>query len=750
MNVPTHPPIDKHTAAGGGSRTGPGHTGPSRTGPGSALGRLARVCYRRRWLVLPLWIVGAAAVLFVGFRFAAAADNDFSGGGSGSGRAQAVLEQHFPGETGDTLTLAVRADAGVRDPSVRPRVQAMLDRLGQAPDLSVAGSPYDVPGQISTDGRTAFATVRSTQTEIPVSTTEDLMAAARSASGQGVTFALGGDSVTTVETPYGGPSEGFGALAAMIVILISFGSLLAMGLPLLTALFGIGTGLAGVELLGHLLPAPSFTPVVSSLIGLGVGIDYALFIVTRYRESLHDGADPEEATVTAISTAGRSVLFAGSTVVIAMMGLFVMQQKLLNATAVAASVTVLMTMVTAITLLPALLGFTGRNIDRLRLPYLGRTATRSPLAERWARTIQRRPITGLVVGAVVMLTLAVPALSMRLSFEDSSTAPHTTMAYTSHRLLSQGFGAGYDAPLVVVADLPAGGAAAGNGANPGGGSDQPDRSALAPVARAVAGTAGVAAVTPVRTSTDGQAAEFIAFPATGTQDAATPALVHRLRDTVIPRASAGTGLRVYVGGPNAGIIDFADAVSTRLPWLVAVVIGLSLLLLLVLVRSVVIAVKAALMTLLSTGAAYGVLTAVVQWGWLGHVLGFPQGMPITTWVPLFIFPILFGLSTDYEVFLISRIREEYDAGHSTAEAVARGLSHTARVITAAAAIMVLVFLTVLLGNDMAVKQFGLGLAVAVLLDATVVRMVLVPALMELLGAANWWLPRWLARLLPSA
>lgn len=739
MTVPTYRPIHNDRTTAGGAR---------RTRPDSALGRLARGCYRRRWLVLPLWIVGTALVLFVGFGFAAAADNDFSGNSSDSGRAQAVLREHFPDQTGDTLTLAIRADAGVRDPSVRPRVQAMLDRLGQAPDLTVAGSPYDVPGQISSDGRTAFATVRASQLEIPTGTAKDLMAAARSASGRGVTFALGGDAVTGVETPYGGPSEGFGALAAMIVILISFGSLLAMGLPLLTALFGIGTGLAGVELLGHLLPAPAFTPVVSSLIGLGVGVDYALFIVTRYRERLHDGDDPEEATVTAISTAGRSVLFAGGTVVIAMLGLFVMQQKLLNATAVAASVTVLMTMVTAITLLPALLGFTGRNIDRLRLPYLGRTATRSPLAERWARVIQRRPVTGLVVGAVVMLTLAVPALSMRLSFEDSSTAPHTTMAYTSHRLLAEGFGAGYDAPLVVVADLPGGGTATSGSTPPAPGN--PDSSPLAPVARAVSRTAGVAAVTPVRASTDGRAAEFIAFPTTSTQDAATPALVHRLRGTVIPQAVAGTGLRVYVGGPNAGTIDFADAVSTRLPWLVAVVVGLSLLLLLVLVRSVVIAVKAALMTLLSTGAAYGVLTAVVQWGWLGHALGFPQGMPITTWVPLFIFPILFGLSTDYEVFLISRIREEYDAGHRTAEAVARGLSHTARVITAAAAIMVLVFLTVLLGNDMAVKQFGLGLAVAVLLDATVVRMVLVPALMELLGAANWWLPRWLARLLPAA
>jgi RND superfamily putative drug exporter len=702
---------------------------PAREGRLAALGRF---CYRRRRLIVPLWILFTALVMFVGFRYAAAADNDFSGGESDSGHAQAILNQHFPSQRGDSLTLAIHADAGVSDPSVRTRVQAMLARVAAEPGLAVAGSPYEVPGQISPDGRTAFASVQSGQTQIPATTAKDLIDAARSASGDGVTFAFTGGSILAVEVPFGGATEGIGVLAAMVVLLISFGSLLATGLPLVTGLVGIGTGLAIIELLGHLLPAPAFSPVVATLIGLGVGIDYALFIVTRYRESLRDGADPQQATVTAIATAGRSVLFAGSTVVIAMMGLFVMRQPLLNATAVAASVTVAMTMVTAVTLLPALLGFTGRAIDRLRLPYVGRTATRSPLAERWARTIQRRPVLGLVAGALVMVTLAIPALSMRLSFEDSSTAPHSTMAYTAHRILAEGFGAGYDAPFIVVAEV------------------APGARGLGPVADAVRATDGVAGVTPPRTSPDGGAQMFVAFPTTGTQDAATPTLVHHLRGTVIPGAVAGSDTRVYIGGPNAGTIDFADAVGSRLPWLIAIVVGLSLIVLLVLVRSVLIAVKAGVMTLLSTMAAYGVLTAVVQWGWLGHALGFPEAMPITTWVPLFIFPILFGLSTDYEVFLISRIREEYDAGAPTREAVARGLSRTARVITAAAAIMVVVFATVLLGGDIAVKQFGLGLAVAVLLDATLVRMVLVPALMELLGAANWWLPRWLARVLPAA
>ncbi|MCO5974463.1 MMPL family transporter [Actinoallomurus soli] len=693
------------------------------------LARLARFCYRRRRLVLAAWTVGAAIVIAVGFGFAAPADNDFSGGKAESAQAQDLIEQHFPGRGGDTLTLAVRADGGVE--AARPRVERVLGELARAPHVVSVSSPYQVPGQVSPDHRTAFAPVQLdvNADDVPVGDVTAMISEVRRASGNGLSLALGGSAVVNVETPGGGPTEGIGLLAAVIVLLVAFGSLLAMGLPIVTAIFGIGTGLAGISLLGHLLPAPGFTPIVAGLIGLGVGVDYALFIVTRYRETLaEDGADPEHATVVAIATAGRSVLFAGTTVVVALMGLFVMNQRLLNAVAVAASLTVLMTMVTAVTLLPALLGFTGRNIDRFGLRSLTRRNARRPLSERWAGVIQRRPVAALSVSAIALLVLAVPALSMRLSFTDSSTQPHDTSAYASHRILADGFGAGYDAPLVMVVRLPGD---------------------VRPVADAVRRTPGVASVTPVRTSGDGTTAMFVAYPRTGLQDAATPRLVHRLRDAMSGRHRAG-GPRVYVGGPNAGTIDFADAVVSRLPWLIAVVVGLSLILLLVLVRSVAIAIKAALMNLLSIGAAYGVLTAVVQWGWLGHALGFPTGMPVTAWVPLFMFPILFGLSMDYEVFLISRVREEYDAGLPTRQAVTRGLARTARVITAAAAIMVCVFLSVLLGADIAVKQMGLGLGVAVLVDATVVRMVLVPAVMELLGAVNWWLPGWLARLLPVA
>ncbi|REE99183.1 MMPL family transporter [Thermomonospora umbrina] len=695
--------------------------------PDGPLARLARLCHRRRRLVVLLWIVGAAAVMVVGFGNAADPLNDFSGGSSESAKAQQVLEDHFPGMRGDSITLAVRAERGIDDPAVKARVEQAVERLRKTPHVSEVSSPYASPQQVSKDRKTAFASapLDVTADDMPTEPVEELLADVRTGPDGGLRMELGGAVVEAAETPEGGSSEGVGLLAAVVVLLIAFGSVLAMGLPIVTALFGIGTGLALIMLLGHLLPAPGFAPIIAALIGLGVGIDYALFIVTRYREELAEGADPETATVTAIGTAGRAVLFAGTTVVIALLGLLVMQQKLLNAVAMAAGVTVLMTMLTAVTLLPALLGFTGRGIDRLRVPGLGRA--RRPLAEKWARAVQRRPAVAALLATGLLLALAAPALSMRLGFPDATSQPRDSSGYNAHRILSDGFGPGYDSPLVVVAQ----------GGDP------------RPVVEAVRAAEGVADVTPARPSPDGAASVFIAYPASAGPDEATSDLVQRLRDDVVPRAVGDGDLRVLVGGPNAGSIDFADSVQTRLPWLIAVVVGLSLVLLMALVRSVTIALQAAVMNLLSVAAAYGVLTAVVQWGWAGTALGFPTEMPVTMWVPLMMFPILFGLSMDYEVFLISRIREIHLGGVETREAVAQGLARTARVITAAAAIMVMVFLSVLLGADVEVKQMGLGLGVAVLIDATVVRMVLVPALMELFGKANWWLPAPLARLLPG-
>jgi len=696
------------------------------------------------------WVVGVACLVTLWMRFGAAAQNDFTGSDPG----QTLLNEHFARQSGDTLTLAIRSQAEVTSPAVRARVDRALEPFRAAPGVTSVTDPYTTPGQLSADGHIAYASVQFGVPTAGISGGEatGLMHDATVASGHGVTFSLGGDAVDLAETPYGGPSNGIGVGAAAIVLLIAFGSLLAMGLPIATAVLGIGSGLALIALLGHVFPAPSFSPIVAAMIGLGVGVDYALFIVTRFRAELDEGAPPQDAVVTAMQTAGRAVLTAGTTVVIGMLGLLVLRQALLNGVAIAAAATVAMTVLASLTLLPALLGYTGlrlarpsrlnsflgdrlfgrRRAGRLERGAGARGRLRSaqkklPAAQRWAGVVQRHPVLAVVAAVVFILVLAAPALVMKLSMPDESAQARGTMGYASYATMARGFGPGFDAPLIVAAKV-----------------TPSDGQALGSLRGVIAGTAGVADVTAPVLSRDGQAAMLIAYPDTGEQDAATDALVNRLQDTVLPRFErAEPGLTVYVTGPNAANVAFTNLIGARLPWLIGVVVALSMVLLLVVFRSVVIAVKAAAMNLLSVSAAYGVLTAVTQWGWGGHAFGFPEKMPVTTWVPVFLFVILFGLSMDYEVFLLSKIREEYDRSGDNTLAVGRGLAATARVISAAAAIMVVVFGSFVLTPDVSVKQIGLGLAAAVLIDATVVRLVLVPAVMELLGRANWWLPGWL-------
>jgi len=728
------------------------------TNPG-ILGGVGSACYRHRWLTVLVWIAGVASLITLWTRFGAAAQNDFTGSDPG----QTLLNQHFARQSGDTLTLAIRSDTPVTSPAVQARVTGALAPFRQAPHVTGVTDPYTTPGHVSADGHIAYATIQFDEQGSSIANSEAtaLMHDATAGSGNGVTFSLGGDVVDLAETPYGGASNGIGVGAAAIVLLIAFGSLLAMGLPIAAALMGIGSGLSLIALLGHVFPAPSFSPIVAAMIGLGVGVDYALFIVTRFRAELHEGQQPLDAVVTAMRTAGRAVLTAGITVVIGMLGLLMLRQALLNGVAIAAAATVAMTVLASLTLLPALLGFTGHRLARpsrlntfLGGKVFGRARTvrhaagagagnrdrsgknagsagpvgRVPAAQRWAGVVQRHPVLATVAAAAFILILAAPALVMKLSMPDESAQARGTMGYASYATMAQGFGPGFDAPLIVAARV-----------------TPSDQATLEALQKAIAGTPGIADVTAPVVSRDGQAAMLIAYPTTGEQDAATDALVNRLNDTVLPRS----GLTAYVTGPNAANVAFTNLVGSRLPWLIGVVVALSMVLLLVVFRSVVIAVKAALMNLLSVCAAYGVLTAVTQWGWFGHALGFGEKMPVTTWVPIFLFVILFGLSMDYEVFLLSKIREEYDRFGDNTLAVGRGLAATARVISAAAAIMVVVFGSFVLTPDVSVKQIGLGLAAAVLVDATVVRLVLVPAVMELLGRANWWLPAWLARLLPA-
>ncbi|WP_034516118.1 MMPL family transporter [Actinomadura rifamycini] len=700
----------------------------------------ARFCFRRRRLVLLVWVAGVIAVAFAGFGYGAAPDNDFSGGDSQSAKAQKLIEKHFPERQGDTLTLAIKAEKGIDDPAARQKIDGIIAHLAASPVTGPVVSPYRDEDLVTEDRRIARTTIPLSDQDVEKSQVKPLVDVVKDASGNGVTMGLGGYMAEKAETPPQGSAESVGIAAAAVILFIAFGSLVAMGLPIVTALMAIAAGLALTKLLGHAVPAPDFTAIFGAMIGLGVGIDYALFIVTRYKDALRDGDGPEGAAVKAIATAGRAVLFAGTTVVIALLGLLVMGQRLMTGVAVATSITVLITMIAAVTLLPAFLGFTGHKINSLRLPRRpsrrdkdagAPSRKRRTLAERWAGVVQRRPLTAALLAGASLLVLAAPTLSMRLSQPDASVQPRDRSSYISHEILSEGFGPGYGAPLVFVTETDA------------------EDADLRPVVDAVGKTGGIAHTTPPRAGEDGRAATFMAFPTTGYQDEATTDLVHELRNEVLPRTPGGD--QVLVGGPNAATIDAADEAGSRLPLMIAVVIAMSMVLLTALVRSVTIALQAAVMNLLSIGAAYGVVVAVVQWGWLGPALGFPAAMPVTTWVPMMMFPVLFGLSMDYQVFLISRVREEYERTGDTREAVARGLARTAKVITAAAAIMIAVFTTSLLGPDLAVKQGGLGMAVAVLIDATIVRLVLVPAVMELFGKGNWWMPgRGAARRSPAS
>ncbi|WP_427896094.1 MMPL family transporter [Kribbella sp. GL6] len=676
--------------------------------------RIASFCYRHRLVVVLCWIALTITSIGLAKQYGGPTATELGTGSSQSSQALALYKQHFPQQAADTLTLAVHADRPLDDPAVRTAVLRTVDRLKAADHVASVVTPYQNPRQLSADGRTGYAvaTLDVSADKMPAATIKDLLKALPS--GNGIQFALGGTAVDAVETPGGGPADAVGLVVAAVVLLLTFGSVLAMGLPIVTALFGIAVGLSGLSLLQNAFPAPSFAPILATMIGLGVGIDYALIIVTRFREALATGRTPHDAVVVAASTAGRSVLFAGGTVVIALCGLLLLGLDFMRGVGLGSAVTVAMTMAAATTLLPALLGFTGRRLA------VRRKSAKVPWSARWAGVIARRPVLAAVVSAAALLVLAAPTLSLRFGLPDASTQPRDTSGYAAQKIITDGFGPGATSPLLVTVKLP--------GADP------------AAVAREVAATAGVASVSPAQISPDGSIAVIAVQPTTGSQDPATTDLVQRLRTV---------DSHILVGGAAAAAVDFAQLTANRLPFIILVVVGLSLVLLVGIFRSVTLALKAGLMNLLSIGAAFGVLVAVLQWGWLGRALNFPTTMPVTAWVPMIMFPVLFGISMDYEVFLISRIRESYVAGGSTRAAVQDGLSRTARVITAGAAIMIAVFLSVMLGADVGVKQLGFGLAVAVFVDATIVRLVLVPASMELLGRLNWWIPRWLDRLLES-
>jgi RND superfamily putative drug exporter len=696
------------------------------------LARLAEFACRRRGTVVLVWI--AAVVVTIGFGSALAGEYnaDYDTPGSESEAAGNLTEREFDGYSGQEIYVAWKDEAGADSPAARERVNAFLDEAKQVDHVA-----EETPIRISEDATIGATTLPLTVPgwDVPKEDGEKLIDAAEANSGDGLEIKLGGDPIYAAQESTS--PEGIGFLGGAIVLLIAFGSIIAAGLPLAIALVGLGITSGGlILLLANIVDVPDWTTAVSGLIGIGVGIDYALLVLTRFRSAINQGKTTHDAIVEANTTAGRSVIIAGSTVVIAVLGLFLTGLPYMYGVAISASLAVLVVMVAAVTLLPALLAYLGPRVNKLRIPFLGRTLkaegdSHSPAA-RWSHAVQRRPWIAAIVAAAILLALAAPALGMRLGFPDAGNDPPDTMTRQAYDLQTEGFGPGTNGPLVIALELP----------------DKAAQGEVGALVTRLNGEEGVQFVSKPVVNQGGTAAILNVIPSTSPQDEATQDLVKRLREEVVPAQLGGTGVTAHIGGVTAALEDQSDYITDRMPLFIAGIVGLSFLLLLVAFHSPLISLKAAIMNLFSVTAAYGVMTLFAQGGGLSALIGIDHEVPIAPFLPVMMFAILFGLSMDYEVFLISRIREEYLKHGNTSRAVADGLAKTARVITAAAAVMVVVFLAFLAAPDVFLKLFGIGLAAAIFLDATLVRMVLVPAVMQILGDRNWWIPDWLERILP--
>jgi len=661
---------------------------------------------------------------------------------SDSQEAFDLLEDKFPAQSGDTVTIVYKADDGVESAAVKKEMEGVFATVAKIPHVSEVSSPYKDGGTaaVGDDGKIAYATVQFDviTPKLDQDQAKRIVAATETAAGPGLQVEVGGQPIEEIrEEEEGGDSSLMvGLAAAIVILLLTFGSAVAMGLPLVTALFALGVGLSVVTLGTHVFDTAEFAPQLATMIGLGVGIDYALFILTRFRNGLDEGMEPRPAAIAAVDTAGRAVLFAGITVIISLMGMLLLGITFLYGVAMSAAVAVLFTMIAALTLLPALLTIAGRRVDRLRIPGLGK---RTPsTAEdtrwyRWSREIQRRPVLSALLSGALLLALCVPTLSLRLGSNDAGTDPSGSTTKEAYDLLAEGFGPGFNGPFAMVAALP------GKGEDEG----------LVVLHKTLEGESGVAKVTPIVLNPAQNTGVFQVYPTTSPESEATTELLDHIREEVIPPIEQRTSTQVHVGGITAIFEDFGNAISEKLPLFIGVVVLLSGLLLMIVFRSILVPLKAIAMNLLSIGAAFGLIVAVFQWGWGASLIGVDGTGPIISFFPIFLFSIVFGLSMDYEVFLMSRIHEEWESRKDATEAVTRGLALTGRVITAAAAIMITVFASFMLGEDRIIKLFGLGLASAVFIDAVIIRSVLVPAVMQLLGTRAWYFPDWLNRVLPK-
>jgi RND superfamily putative drug exporter len=702
--------------------------------------RLGRASARHRKAVLAGWL---AIFLGIGI-FAGTAggvtSNTFTLPGTETQKASDLLEDRFPAQSGSAATVVVQAEDGVDGPEVQAEVEALAAQVGGLPGVIEVGDPY-AEGVVAPDGTVTRFEVRygDPSNEIPEGQLDELLTTVEDADSETLRVELGGEVADASVQSEPGGTEGIGLLVAIVVLLITFGSFLAMGLPLLTALLGIGITMSTITLLAAVIDLPSIAPTLALMIGLAVGIDYALFIITRHRHNLHTtDMGVEESVGIATATAGSAVVFAGTTVIIAITGLAVVGIPAVTIMGLAVALSVAVAVVVAITLMPAMLGFAGTNIDRFRLPGLKvrdeSAEAKDAMGTRWAKNVTRRPWLWLGGGLAVMLILAIPLFSMRLAISDAGTQPADLTTRQAYDLVADAYGAGVNGPLTVVVDLD--------------GVEDPE-AVLADVAAAAADDPNVVAVAPPQLNPQGDTAILAVTPTDGPSAESTEQTVHHLRGEAFTDVEAQLETEVLVTGPTAATIDLTDKSGASLPRMMALVIGLTMLVLLVAFRSILVPIKAAVAILLSIAASFGVITAVFQWGWGMELIGLHETVPIVSFLPTMLFAILFGLSMDYEVFIMTRVREEYSLTGDPKGSVLTGLSLSARVITAAAIIMISVFGAFALGDDPNIKMFGIGLAVAVLLDATVVRMVIVPAVMTVMGDRAWWLPGWLDRILPT-
>jgi RND superfamily putative drug exporter len=719
-----------------------------------ALYRLGRFAAHRAWVVIGSWLVLSVLVIGASSVFGHKLVDSPAVPGLDSQQATDLLAAAKSGQDGLTAQVVVTpadptatffdsAAARAALARVQARVAALPHVLGTSDPvgaLAAGRQPGAALRVVSPDGRVALIRVQyPQQAELTQQDLQNLKDIGAQAGGSVLRIEMGGDLFFAFEGAQTGIGEVLGLVAAVVILLLAFGSLIAMGFPIGMAVFGLALGISSMSLIAYLVDIPSWAPVLGSMVGLGVGIDYALFIVTRHREYLARGMSVQESVGRAIAAAGQPVVFAGGIVVIAILGLAVADVPFITAGGIAISVVVLVMVAASVTLLPAFLSLAGNRINRLgrrrRAAHNGNDAyngnTVGPAWEHWVEHVTRHARAYVIGVTVLLLALAAPGLALRVGIPDDGALPPPRTERQAYDLAAAGFGPGINGPLIIAVDI------------------SQDPSVVRPLRHAVSAEKGIAAVMPPEVKAGSGVATLVAFPTTGPQDGATHDTIERLRTELFPRVLGHSPARAHIGGQTASFADVGARVNQRLPLFIAAVILLSFLLLTLVFRSILVPLKAALMNLLSIGASYGVMVMVFQWGWGASIIGLQSTVPIVSFIPMFMFAILFGLSMDYEVFLLSRIREEYLSTGDNDASVIRGIASTGRVITSAALIMVSVFLGFVVAEDAATKMFGLGLATAIFVDATFVRMVLVPAAMKLMGNANWWIPAWLDRLLPT-